>query len=335
MNKWLRLLLLAVALSPIFTSIAVLAIASPTSTPTIDTGNIYINRNLIEDNDRLVEFEFNIPYTSIPSVSATQAFLFSLIHPSTGAVLATVLPYTYIENGYNEGVSGFYLSGSANLTWGVQYIIRISENPAQFTEAHNYDYVIPTSAYTSATTQESNQSQVSTHIIAAANRMHTYHPTYQFTDSSTGVGTVLSSPYGEEYFRGAIPGIQAMAPSLYNVQVITMNTADRVWTTAQFTAYANRFNSGNYTWVGASVNATANQFGIPPDTTMALIIILPLCVGASIIGMIKFRKIEPGLVVSFLFLIFGALLGWMPLGLFALAFQISGIYLAWVIFKPN
>jgi len=55
--------------------------------------------------------------------------------------------------------------------------------------------------------------------------------------------------------------IQSMAPELFLVQVLDSQGTARDFTTEEFDAYQERFDS---TWVGASENATADQFGITP-----------------------------------------------------------------------
>lgn len=310
----------------------VYAMPAPDSTPTIPSTTLHVNRNLLEPNDVLIYGDYDIPYASIPTTAADQVFIFRLKDGATE--LGQVLPFVKVDNGYNLGVFSFYFSGSANLTWGVAYTIEISAAPSANITFSPIDYTIPLSAYTTSTDQTTNQNQLSINIIAAANRMQIAHPLYTFVDSSPGAGTILASPTGEDYFRGAIPGIQAMAPNLYNVQILEIDRTDRTWTTAQFDTYSQRFSTGNYTWVGTAENATATQTGLPKDMAMSMITVLPLCVGAIVLSTMKFHRAEPGFVACFVFFILGALMGWMPMAVFASFYQIAGIYLAYVVCHP-
>ena len=302
----------------------VLAISSPDSTPILS--NIHANRNLAETGDVLIYGEIDIPYATPPSVSATEAFTLCLMD-GTDEIGCTPL-FTYMDNGYNEGVFGFYFTAADNLTWGQAYIIRILENPAHFATPTHTDYEIDEAVYTAATTQDDNQQQLAINILSAASRLEVVHTSYDFIDT-TGGGTVLASPDGETYFREAIYGLQLMAPTLFDVQQLIIDTSGMTWTTDQFDEYEVRFDP---TWVGATENATATQFGITPGMVGGMLFVFPLCIGAIILSSIKYRRIEPGLVVAFLFLIMGAVMGWMPQALFATLYQTSGIYLAYVIF---
>lgn len=304
----------------------VLALDEPDSAP--DVSNIHINRYLIEEGDILIYGDYSIPYTTPPTMGADEVYSFRLMDGEDEIAIA--LPYPMLDNGYNNGVFSIYLSAdvSGNITWGESYTIRISQNPTHFSSPNSWDYEIPTSAYTSLTTQKDNQVQLSINILAAARRMEEYYTDYTFLEDSAG-GTVLSSPTGETYFRGAIYGIQVMAPDLFLVQILEFDTSDRVWTTAQADTYAGRFDT---TWVETDVEATATQFSIGSQMLMAVIFIVPLCIGAIIVSMRKYDKPEPGLVASAVFIMTGFIMGWMPAAIFATTYQLAGIYIAYLWF---
>lgn len=303
-----------------------LAISNPDSPPIIS--NVKINKSLIETGDMVIYGDYDIPYASIPSVDASDTFIFRLIDTDNTTELGAIVPYVMIDYGYNKGVFGFYFSAADAPTWGQSYIIRISQNPTYFPSPISTDYVMATTAYTTKTSQEDNQTEMAINIINAAQRMQSNYPTYTFLEDSAG-GTVLSSPTGETYFRGTIYGIQAMAPSLFLVQVLSQSTEDRAWTTNQSDTYEERFDS---TWVGTSVNATANQFGITPQMAMGMGFILPLCLGAIVVSSMRFRRTEPGFMASFLFMFMGELMGWFPTAIFGVVLQAMSIYIAYLWF---
>lgn len=306
--------------------IVALAITSPTSTPTIT--NIKANRNLLELGDSLIYGDYDIPYpsASLPDESATDTFIFRLL--DGGDEIGEIVPYALIDKGYNNGVFSFYFSASDNLDWGQAYTIRISENPSYFTTPASFDYVMPSSAWSILTDQEANQLELAINILNAANRLHTAYSAYSFTEFQPS-GTVLSEPIGTTYFRGAIYGIQAMAPSLFLVQILQNPSTSANYTTAQFDLYRQRFST---TWVGASENATANQFGITPTMVLGMLFIFPLCIGSIILSSMKFHQAEPGFVTCAILLILGALMGWIPAAVFASTYQALGIYIAYVWF---
>ena len=311
------------ALSVLSTLPALAAIAEPTDTPTVS--NIKVNQWLIEEGDILIYGDYNIPQTSPPIIGADEAYVFMLLDGTT--LLGSGTPFTKMDNGYNKGVFSFYFAADNDLTWGQAYTIRISQNPSQFETPDTWDYVLAESSYTSEDTQEGNQVQLTTNIIAAAQRLESFHTDYTFLDATSG-GTVLSAPTGETYFRGAIYGIQAMAPDLFLVQTMEIYTS-RDWTKEQFDTYEERFSEG---WVGTSENATGEQFGVTPSSVMGILFIVPLSVGAIIVSSIRFRRADPGLITASLFVLMGGLMGWVAAAIFASIYQAMAIYLAYVWF---
>ena len=324
-KKPLALAVIMAIVATLLLPVALLAIAQPDSSPSLS--NIKANRNLIEIDDRLIYGDYNIPYASPPSdFGADETYIFNLLNGDT--LLGSITPFAMLDNGYNKGVFAFYFPASVNLTWGEAYTIRIIQNPIHFDAPETFDTIISSSAYTSATSQAINQSQLTINLISAAERLEAYYTNDTFLDTAVG-GTVLSSPTGETYFRGVIYGVQAMAPSLFLVQTLDLYTTDREWTTEQFDTYGERF-EGN--WVGTAENATANQFGVSGSMIMGMLIILPLCVGFVIVSSMKFHRAEPGFLVSALLITMGALMGWISAAAFALVYQLSAIYLAYVWF---
>jgi len=325
--KLLKLAIVFICLAlPFALSGLVLAIDDPGSDPTAT--QLKINRYLIEPGDVLIYGEYNIPYTSPPGEAADEAYIIRLLDADGATELGSVTPYVLFDNGYNEGAFGLYFSAADNLTWDESYTIRISQNPALFDTPSSTDYVLPLSAYTSKTTQDDNQTELAINIISLAQRLETAHSAYTLLEASAG-GTVLSSPTGETYFRGAIYGIQLMAPSLFLVQVLEQDATDREWTTAQFDTYQRRFDG---TWVGTDTANTSAQFGITDQMFLGALVILPLSIGSIVVSAVKYKKTEPGLVAASVFLIWGALMGWMPTAVFATAFQVMAVYLGYVWF---
>ena len=324
--KILRIaLLITLILSSLLVwTLPVMAIDSPDTTPSLSY--IRANTYLIEEDDVLIYGDYYLPYADLPEVTASEAFFFILLDGDE--IIGTITPFVMMDSGYNKGVFSFYFSASDNLTWGEAYIIRIAENPTHFDSPTNTDFTMASTAYTSATDQDINQTQLAINIISAAERLESYYEDYTFLDASVG-GTVLSSPTGETYFRGAIYGLQAMAPGLFLVQTLDLYTTERDWDTAQFDEYGARLDA---TWVGATENATATQFGITPGMVLGMLFVLPLCAGSIIVSSLKFRRAEPGFVVSCLFVIMGALMGWVPAAIFATIYQCMAIYLAYVWF---
>lgn len=309
----------------LFIPLPALAIAPPDSDPSIT--EFYANVNLRETGDVLIYGEYQIPYASPPGISASEAFIFRLIDTDGETELGVVLPFSRFDNGYNEGDFGFYFPASENLTTNQAYIIRISQNPACFPSPESFDYPIPLSAWTSSTSQEDNRVEVAVNIITLALKLEQDHDV-DLLESGAG-GTVLSSPVGETYYRGAIYGLQTMAPILFLVQSYDFRTDDRTWTTEEFDDYLTRFEG---TWIGTSTENTSATFGLETTTLMSVLFGLPIILGAVVISAIKFKRIEPAYLVSAVVLIVLVLMGWMSSALFALIFQLMAIYIGYLWF---
>ncbi len=310
------------------------AISQPSPDPSIS--NTHINRNLVATGDVLITGLYNIPYTTLPTTvdtswTADKAFIFRLIDTDNITELGTVTPFVYFVSGYRQGVFSFYFPASANMTsvtnWGKAYTIRISENPALFGSPVSWDSAIPSSAYTTFITQADNQADLADKVVSFSQTLQGLYSGYTLISSSGG-RTVLTSTSGEMYYRGAIYGLQAMAPTLYLVQASPIDYTSTIWATTQFDTYAARFNG---TWVGTAETATATQFGVPVQLVTSIPILL-LCLGFIILSSLLVKKLEPGWVISCLLVMMGGLLGWVPMAIMAIIYQGMAIYLAWIYF---
>lgn len=325
MKKRILAVLLALGTTLLYT-VPVLATDPPDATPTIT--NIHVNRKLIVDTDVLIYGDYYIRYDApLPTEPAGDTYAIRIIE--NGTEIGGVTPYSnaHFDRGYNHGVFGIYFD--TEITWGHTYTIRLSESPAYFASPLSWDFAISPSAYTALTDKASNQSELTTNILSAAGRMEDYFTNTTMIEAAAS-GTVLSSPVGENYFRGAISGIQFMAPALFYIQAATtVELTPHPWTTVQFDEYAARFNG---TWVGNDTAAIAVELGTEAPSLMALLLGLPLSLGAVIFSSIWLKKIEPGFIVMSLVIIVLGIMGWFPMALLATYLQLCAIYLAYVFF---
>lgn len=313
-----------ICLSFIF-AMSVYATDPPDSTPTIS--DIKANVNLLSSGDVLIYGQYEIPYVTLPDESADETYVFRLIDTDGETQLGAVVPFVQFDYGYNKGVFSFYFSATDNLTTDEAYIIRISQNPIFFDDPENYDYVMPGSAWTSQTTQEANQTELAINIISMAEGLEQEYDE-ELLETSPG-GTILSSPTGENYFRGCIYGIQAMAPSLFLVQVYSFETGDRAWTTEQFDEYDARFDD---TWLGTTSENTSAMFGLSTQALMSLIVGMPIFIGSVVISVIKWRRADPAYLIAGVLLILLILMGWMSKPLFATLYQLLALYIGYLWF---
>lgn len=325
MRKWAVSAGLAVVLSCLLVSPAYAQSASPDSV-SIDV--IYVNRHLLETNDQLYLCYYNIEYTTIPDDPADETFLFRLIDTDGTTELGRMTPYVYANSGYGEGVISFYFAAADAPTWGEEYIVRVSENPAHFTSPQEWNFGITTTDYTEETTQSANRADVESYILAFAADLETAWSTTLTESQDPGV--VLNSS-GEAYFRNAVFGAMTMAPGVFFYQTLDINYTERTWNTTQATTYEERFDG---TWVGNATGSMANLFRVDNQVFPSIMIIL-----MSILAMwISARYMEsphPGFAVCMMLVLGGAALGWVGMVFLAIMGLFMVLYLAYFLFYQH
>jgi hypothetical protein len=279
----------------------------------------------------LVTGQYKIPYANIPAIMASQAFIISLQSTDGSTEIGYNLPFVFFDNGYNDGAFSLYFPNGSAPTWGSAYILRVSENPNQFTSPQHWDaHTIHSGEYVSITDQTANQADLAGQIINLAHDLETIYNVQLLTQSTGTVLTSGASPNdGEGYFRGVVPFLQSVAPTLFLVQTYPVDLTATAWTTTQFDTYEHRYDG---TWVGTDIAATATQTGVTPGLLMSAIVILPLCLAFILASSIKLRRAEPGYMICGLMLMMGVLMGWMPKAVFASIYQACGIYIAALMF---
>lgn len=298
------------------------AIPAPSGTPSVS--GLYVNRNLIVSGDWLIYGTYDIPYTSPPTVLADQAFTFQLLDSTRTTIYGSVTPYSYFSNGYGTGNFFMYFATGPE-TWSGGYI-RIAENPAHFGSPVNFDTAISVSN-TAVTEQAANRAQLASNVLAMAGILQGLYSTSMV--SSSLLKTVLVSPAGETYYRGACYGIQAMAPTIFLTETLSLDLTSTNWTTAQADIYSSRFSS---TFVGAADNATATQFGLQPSMIPAFVFMFPICVGLVIVSSLCYKRQEPGLVAASVWALCSFLMGWIPAPVFGSIWQLMGMYTGYLWF---
>ena len=317
--------ILFILLAPlIFNEPAQATTTDPDSTPSAT--NIHINRNVIENGDEVIYGEINIPYATPPDDNVDQTFVLRIMDSTKTTEYGYSLLYSYFTKGYNRNVFAFYFTPAHAPTWNTRLILRISESPGYFSTPINTDIDIPTSDYTTLNTVTDNQIEFAKKLIPIIDDIGSKNNVALLTVS--GSYNVLNG-VGELYMRGAVPGIELMAPNLFLVQNLDLNYTDTPWTTTQFDTYESRFAG---TWVGDDMDATSTQVGMPGTMIMGFIITLPLCLGSVIFTSWKFKHTDPGLMVCALFLLMTVQMGWLPKAVFATVYQACGIYIAYLWF---
>lgn len=253
----------------------------PDSTPTVEQIDVY--RNLLETGDRLYLIYANIPYATTPDTSMTDAFIWRLFDTDDVTELGSTVGYAYNELGYGYNVFSMYFDASDSLTWQQTYKLRLCGNPVVFDSPPYYDYEVSTSDYTSLSDSDDNKSALALRILEIAsdldNKWGLTTTTSLLLESEAG--TVLSI-YGESFFRGAIYGIQALAPTAFRLVVTDIEAADRSWTDAYSENLTDQYAG---TWIEPAKTGGGTLFGVGYDL-VSVILAMVLSVGL-IIGNMK------------------------------------------------
>jgi hypothetical protein len=297
--------------------------SQPDETPKFT--EVHVNRNLITTGDAMIYGMYELHYHTIPDVAADQTYIISVMNSAKTITYGFTTPFVYHDKGYGKGAISIYLAPDT-ITWEQSLYIRIAQVPDQFETPVNTDISVLANKYTTFTTQSDNQAEVAANLFTIGQTLETEYDAQFFTNSDGR--NVLTDP-GEAYFRGAIPGLQGVAPDLFLIQTDAIDFATKQYTTEQFTTYQTRFTG---TWVGSAMDAGGDMLGMGGNTFMMFIFTLPLCIGAVVFTSLKFKKSEPGFILAALFMIMAAIMGWMPMALFATVFQLFGIYIGYLLF---
>lgn len=247
--------------------------ADPDSVPTVD---IYCYRNLLETGDVLIYLYANIPYASLPDEPVNAAFVWRLIDTDNTTELGSTTGYPYNDLGYGYNVYSMYFSAADALTWGAAYTIQLSGNPVVFDDPPLYNFPITSSDWTTYTTQADNRDELELRILITAGLLYSQWGLTADTAlvNEQEIGTVLSLS-GEAFFRGAIYGLQALAPGVFYVVPEEITAEDRTWTENYTSNLSSQYTG---TWIAISQQAGADLFESSYDLTSVILCVVLLVV---------------------------------------------------------
>jgi len=306
--------------------IGILLVATPAYADTADPdsvtmGDKFANRNLIETGDALIYFTPAINYTSTPADAIDKTFTYQLIDTDNVTVLATRDAYNFVNDGYGENPVSFYFSAADNLTWAQEYTIRITGKPSVFDTPPIFNFPLSVGDFSSAnTTTLIQQAELTENLLGMARDLTISMATTLLEE--TDVGTVFSS-FGEELFRNVIPGLQAMAPSLFLVVIFQPDYTEREWDESQ---------SENYTarQAGTTDRSAMAEFGskmLNMDFSIsAMLPLLLVCVGLLVMSVKTSNSVSHGMLNSSAIVILATPIGWMPFAMMAVIGTFLAIY---------
>lgn len=322
------LLLLVVIASPVYADTPL-----PSSTPQVIKTNVY--RNLIEEGDRLFLIYANIPYDAFPEDPVTETFIWRLFDTDGVTELGSTVGYNFLYSnngtGYGYNVYSMYFDNADNITWELQYPLRLSGNPNKFDTPPNYNYTISVADYSLLSDKEDEQAELASIVLWLANDLDnkwSMPATYSLI-SQIEAAAVLSI-YGEAFFRGAIFGIQAMAPTIFSFVIRDIEYEEREWDLEYSGSLESQYEG---TWIDTAREAGKSLFNTDFDL-LSIIILLGTGVGVVVGNIILTGDHWNALVDAAVVLILGGSVGMYGFGFLGLVAAISLIIVAFTIWRP-
>jgi len=280
----------------------------PDDTPQIESINIY--RNAREVGDMFLMIYANIPYATIPDQPVTETFIWSLIDTDNVTELGSTIGYAYNigahqTDGYGYNVYSMYFDAdnvtALGMTWLDPFIIRLAGNPAVFDTPPIYNYDVNIADYSALTVKADVQAELAARIITIAAELVTVKADVQAElaariitiaaelDTRWGQGTSYSlieeyeagtalSLYGEAFFRGAIFGLQNLAPGVFSVIIRSIDIDPREWDPEYSENVTSQWDG---TWIQTAREAGQVLFGTTYDL-LSVIMLLVMSVGLLI-----------------------------------------------------
>jgi hypothetical protein len=325
MKKLLAALVIALAAVLVIAAVPTFAATlPPDSDPEILSMKVY--RNLRETGDWLVVIYANIPYATPPDDPVTEVYLWQLIDTDGATVLGSTVGFAYVSSGYGYNVYSLYFSADASLEWQPDppYTLTLKGNPlAGFADPPLYNYTITNEDYTLFSLPDDVRTELAADVLAIADDLH---EKWGLTDTSLvnedETGRTLSI-YGQSFFRGAIYGIQALAPALFPLAVRDITLEDRAWDEAYSAALEEQYHA---TWVDSARAAGAALFGTGFDM-VSLIILLVGFAGVVIANICLTGDHWNGLVDGMFLMVIAAKISLYPLGYLGLINGMCYIYI--------
>ena len=301
-----------------------MALADPAAPDALQILDVEVFRHLIEDDDYLMVFTFNIEYETEPDDPANDLFVFRMTSGTT--TMGDSLPYSYGYNGYQYGISGMYFSASGTATWGSLYTVRIDGNPSEWASPPTVSYTMEATDYSSAADQDESQTELESWLVDAVQDLEQNWSVPGELITITNIGTITTAE-GQHYLLGAIPGLMVMAPGIFAVKYHEVDFPDETYTGQRGDDTAARFED---TPVEHFQDTLSNALGGVNSVYITSVITV---IGVLVLMAFSYRKwgtTEPiyGLVPMVLLL--GAKIDFFPWELYALFVFACAAYIGYV-----
>jgi hypothetical protein len=277
---------IAVALLLLFPAVVSAAPLAPVTLAFDETSSdVVAFRDLQATGDMLVAAEYNIAYSTTPADSTSVNYIFRLKNGTT--TLATTTPYPYTDSGYGKGVVSVYLTAAqvtaASLgAWPFSGLtLELSGNPTIFTTVPTTTLTLASGNYSTSSGQSTNQTQLNTKVLGAANLLEIAWGVDLLTDTGR-----INATAGAIYFTNAIPDLRLMAPDAFSVSTETPTVPTPVPTPGGAGTLAGQSETrfdGTF-WLNPALDATATTLGLPVGAFAAFMVLI-MIIGMAILGL--------------------------------------------------
>jgi hypothetical protein len=296
--------------------------AAPTN---LQFESVKVFHNVIEEDDFVLIFHYNIHYdASQPDEPANKVFTFRLLDTDGATYLGAIVPYAYFNSGYDQGCGAFYFTVDDAPDWEGAYVVKITGNPEYFSSPPVASRTLVTSDYSQLESQEENQTLLGNYVLDIAKDLEINWSTTLTYISDLGE---LLNTAGESYFRGAITGLQSMAPQIFLIQTSSPTYEETPWTSAKGEEYKARFEE---TSIGHFVQDIGDFFHVPWNVITGMAIVAGMF-AVAIFCQWRYGNIKPTPVAGNCFMLGGTVLGWWSPAIMAIiSLFIGGLFLGYV-----
>lgn len=224
----------------------------------VSLDNIIIFNSLIVEDDFLAYVPYTISFTEPPDEGIDKTFIFRMISENGTTEYGVNIATAQYNSGYGSGIVSFYIDTGMSFT--EDYIFRVQENPAYYDEPQYWDFQINDSNFSTATDQEA---ALRAKIIDSATSLSIEYEVSLLSRSEAGQ-TVLST-YGELYFLEAIPGLQVMCNSIFELKTEDPDFTKRTWSTTFADALKTKYED---TFIEDFMTGFAGLFSIETSPAM-------------------------------------------------------------------
>jgi hypothetical protein len=296
----------------------------PPAPTNLQLESVKVCRHVIEEDDFILAFHYNIHYDADqPDEPANKLFTFRLLDTNGIDYLGAVVPYAYNNSGYDQGVAAFYFPAATAPDWEQAYVLRVAGNPEYFSSPPLTSYTLTLSDYSQMDTQKENQTVLGNFILDVARDLEINWSTTLLYAGD--LGTVLYST-GETYFRGAIPGLQVMAPQIFPVQTTSPEYEETAYTETQGKSWEERFAG---TWVVQALEGMGNLLHMKWNVITG-ILVLGAIIAFAVWSQKQYETIKPALVSGSVIMIGGTELGWVASAIMAIVTIFFALFLGYV-----